>query len=746
MASSGSFNTSSYEGRYLQFSWKETSQNVATNTTSISWTLKGAGTGQVSWYNAGNFKVVIAGETVFSSSNRIKLYNGTSVASGTFTFQHNADGTKSFTASAEAGIYTVAVNCSGSESFTLDTIARASQPSCITYPNHTQNVGYFGDTISIHMNRKSSAFTHTVRYAFGSLSGTCIDADTGKAATAVGTGFRWKIPESFMDLLPTATSGSGTIYVDTYNGTTKVGTKYCGFTATVPASVKPTCSIQVLDATNIQKTYGNLVRGLSKLKVNTTYATASGSPIRALNVTANGVKYTEASITTGFISKAGTTTVTATVTDKRGRTSAPATASFSVLDYSAPVVSKMTAVRCNEDGTVNKRGAFIKVTFSASITSLNSKNNALYYVLYKKSSEESYTKVSLNELTGEYSATNYEYILPAGTGSSYDISVQAVDRHNTATRSTKTPTAVSIFSWRGFRTANGVEDGMGIGKVPEKPNTLQVGWDAEFDKSVALIGNQYSFQPDSFEGEKGYTLLAVITLKTLNVNAPIAFKINRRGALCPMTVYVRFASSSTTTDPELASISYEGDNFGAFLIKEAVSTWKLYVDNTSGWSNPCLQEWYTTENQMARISVDFLDEQIATLPNPYYRATPARMRSLLDFIYPVGSIYIAYSQTSPETLFGGTWERITNAFLWACDANGDIGITGGEKTHKLTTDELPAHAHGSVYSGNVDSTKTHAWLASGGTAMAYGTIETGGGQAHNNMPPYIQVAMWRRTA
>ena len=96
----------------------------------------------------------------------------------------------------------------------LTVTAPASQPSCITYPNHTQNVGSFGDTISIHMNRKSSEYTHTVRYAFGNLSGTCIDADTGKAATgltAVTNGFRWTIPESFMELLPTATSGSGTI-------------------------------------------------------------------------------------------------------------------------------------------------------------------------------------------------------------------------------------------------------------------------------------------------------------------------------------------------------------------------------------------------------------------------------------------------------------------------------------------------------------------------------------------------------
>jgi hypothetical protein len=259
-------------------------------------------------------------------------------------------------------------------------------------------------------------------------------------------------------------------------------------------------------------------------------------------------------------------------------------------------------------------------------------------------------------------------------------------------------------------------------------------------------GNSFAYQPGAFSGEKGYTLLAVITLNTLNVNAPIVFKINRRGALCPMHVYVRFASSSTTTDPDLASITYEGDNFGAFLVKVTTSTWKLYVDNTTGWSNPCLQEWFTTDNQMARLSITFASEQITELPTPYYRATPAKMQSLLDYIYPVGSIYISYSHVNPSTLFGGTWVRLSGGFLWASQDGDTIGQTGGEKTVTLTTNQIPKHNHGGTYTNAGSATKTHTWLTSGGSSMAYDTVDAGGGQAHNNMPPYIQVSMWRRTA
>lgn len=113
--------------------------------------------------------------------------------------------------------------------------------------------------------------------------------------------------------------------------------------------------------------------------------------------------------------------------------------------------------------------------------------------------------------------------------------------------------------------------------------------------------------------------------------------------------------------------------------------------------------------------------------------------------WPVGSIYLAYNHTNPATLFGGTWTRIQNAFLWATTSTGTIGQTGGEREVTLTEDQIPAHNHGGTYT-DAGTARTHAWLASGGSAMGYDTVEAGGGEAHNNMPPYIQVSVWRRTA
>lgn len=124
MASSGSFGTSAYSSRNLTFSWWTNGQDINGNYTDIGWNLVGSGGGTSNYFVSGNFKVIIDNEQVYFSSTRIRLYNGTVVASGTKRIYHNNDGSRSFSAYAEAGIYTVAVNVSGSGSWELDSIPR----------------------------------------------------------------------------------------------------------------------------------------------------------------------------------------------------------------------------------------------------------------------------------------------------------------------------------------------------------------------------------------------------------------------------------------------------------------------------------------------------------------------------------------------------------------------------------------------------------------------------------------------
>jgi len=119
---------------------------------------------------------------------------------------------------------------------------------------------------------------------------------------------------------------------------------------------------------------------------------------------------------------------------------------------------------------------------------------------------------------------------------------------------------------------------------------------------------------------------------------------------------------------------------------------------------------------------------------------------MLDNIYPVGSIYMSVNSTNPGTLFGGTWQQIQDTFLLACGSTYANGATGGEATHTLTIDEMPAHSHvydktgGGRFFDVVTSSKY--WTNS----VSSNTSSVGGGAAHNNLPPYLAVYMWKRTA
>jgi hypothetical protein len=752
MATSGSKQIDIYSSwLWLKYSWWQTSQSIANNTTTIGWKLE-LTSGNGALYKSDRTWTVVNDGAKQTGKVKISLdkYSTQQIASGTSVIKHNNDGSKTFSYSfsqqfeltLNSGAYMGTYSGNGND--TLTTIKRASQPSLVTYPNSTQNVGEFGEEFSIHMNTASQDFRHVVRYEYGDRK--------GQIASNVVNGTTWAVPLDFMNDIPNATSGSGRIYADTYHNNVLIGTKYTGFTATVPSNIKPSCSIQVLDNTPHGAYYGKLVKGLSRIYVKTTFNPAYSSPVDRYQVTANGVNYSEAEIVTGLISKAGTNTVTAKVTDKRGRTSEAVSYSFDVLDYSPPAITALSVKRCkldeNGDYVNDTRGDHVKVTFSASITPLNDKNTALYKVQFKKSTDAQYTEVSIAEQTGKYSVSNHEYVFEATPGKSYDVSVLAIDRHNTTTKSSKAPTAKAIFSWRGFRKTDGtVEDGAGIGKVPEKPNTLQVGWLAEFENSTRHIGNTYTVGSPGETGVLGYVRIAEITITGMAANSPIVFELVRRGANTPMVVSVLFVSDNTL-DPKLQTIWYEGSNYDVRLKQSSASVWDLYVAKVDANDDITLSRWYTSTYMEDRVSVKFPCNLVSAVIGTWYKATPAVLRSIIDCLLPVGMIIHLYSHADPEEMYPGTrWERLENTFLWGCDENGGIGTTGGEKTHTLTENEMPSHHHGGVYSGNVTSTKSYAWFSTTpGTSMGYSSILTGGDQAHNNMPPYTQVSIWRRTA
>ncbi len=124
------------------------------------------------------------------------------------------------------------------------------------------------------------------------------------------------------------------------------------------------------------------------------------------------------------------------------------------------------------------------------------------------------------------------------------------------------------------------------------------------------------------------------------------------------------------------------------------------------------------------------------------------MLGYLD-IYPVGSIYISVNNTNPGTMFGGTWERIQDRFLLASGSTYGAGTTGGEATHTLTVNEMPSHQHRMTIEGGGSMRASGVkWVTANNMRQYAGDMieSTGGGQAHNNMPPYLAVYVWKRVS
>ena len=123
--------------------------------------------------------------------------------------------------------------------------------------------------------------------------------------------------------------------------------------------------------------------------------------------------------------------------------------------------------------------------------------------------------------------------------------------------------------------------------------------------------------------------------------------------------------------------------------------------------------------------------------------------------YPVGAIYISTVSTSPASLFGGTWERLKDRFLLGAGDTYSAGSSGGEAAHALTVNEMPPHQH-PVYADEnfcaVSTGNNNLWKQALVNASSSAIVDdmrigsSGGGWAHNNMPPYLAVYMWKRVA
>ena len=328
--------TGSSGSLYLNVYIEPGTQNIANNTTIVNWRMTVSRSGAYYTYNEQGDSILsldLNGGRVHTSNPRWHTSGEEfQMASGSTTVGHNADGTKSFGFSATFnpnnglhGVITVSGNIS------LATIPRSSSISFGT--------GTIGSPLAITINRASSSFTHTLSWAWGNRSGTI--------ASGLTTSASWTIPMDFCNELPNNVSGNGTIFVDTYSGSTKIGTQSKQFTANVPDSVIPTLSsISVVEehatAKGLNLGATTFIQIISKISATINGAAgAYGSTIKSTLIEIEGKGISSSSNPASFtdLNFNGAVKLKATVTDSRGRKSAVKELAINLLEYFAPVIS-----------------------------------------------------------------------------------------------------------------------------------------------------------------------------------------------------------------------------------------------------------------------------------------------------------------------------------------------------------------------------------------------------------------------
>ena len=483
MALSGSFNTNTFtdpdgDYKYLQFSWTAT-QSTANNQSTINWTLTSYGNSN--WQYAGPFTVVIDGETVYYSTARIQLRNGTKIASGTKVLAHSDTGGKSFTASVSAAIYYSSINTTGSGNFTLDTINRKS---IVAASN-----GTLGTAQTLTVTRYNSSFTHTITYSCGTASGTIC---TKSSATSLS----FTPPIDLASQAPSNTTVSVKLTITTYNGNTSLGANSIDINCSIPSSVVPSVSIAVSDPSGYAATYGKYIQGKSQLQIDITAEGIYGSTIKTYNTTAQGKSYSGESVYIDLITEAADFEVNTTVKDSRDRPNSDKEA-IPVYAYSNPVISAISVQRCTANGTLNSSGEYLKLTFDAVVTSLGDQNTVKYEVQYKKKKDTDYsTPEEITAYSNNYAVTGGVFVFAADTSSSYDITLIATDAFGSVPAYGTGASIKKFWSW----LYNGL--GFALGKIAEKEYLFDSAWAINSDVGYKLGGRdmEYVVEQGTSEG------------------------------------------------------------------------------------------------------------------------------------------------------------------------------------------------------------------------------------------------------
>lgn len=700
-------NGTSIGGMTLQIDYSYT-QNTTANTTTVAAKLQ-----LVSHYAlyatalGGSYISVGGSRTDYSTSIS---YGGSSttttvLATKTVTVSHNNDGTGScnlsgaFVMNGSYRGYSVGT-MSVSSTIALPTIPRASG---LTVPSSINT----GSALSGTVSPSSTSFNHKVELKIGSSVMQTITLASGTNS------FSATVPHSW---LPNSTSGTISVVLSTYSGSTFIASTSKNVSANVPSSVVPSVSgfTAAIAANGLSGLY---VQSKTTTKLTASASAGEGSTISSYLYSGPDVytSTTSNTITTGIIQSSGTLTYTVQVTDSRGRT-ASRNVQIYVYPYSAPAMGAISVQRCDANGNLTESGTYAKYTVNSTYSTVNGKNTRTVTAAYSSNNGASYSAATTLQAatdTATYKTGTYGGGVFA-LASAYLIKFTITDSYG-ATSFTTAP----LLSASRPININSTGKGVAIGGMSTK-DAFECSFDADFNKNVNIDGKltltgglssalsianggtgattsdgiaqshyHTKISNAAANGQtSGYLKIATIRIGGTYVNQGMEIDFIRRGDQFVTTLSVVFHGTDNY-DPQLASFTSRGSAV-AWLHKAAAGVWDVYAQK-SGWDNMSVINIRKGGNNDS-VTITPTDVFAASLPSGAIQST------ISDFIVESGASG-AWTIRKWNNGTAECWRRISGAITKYTTWNGMHGYTGSAELPPGLFIEAP-NAQYQVYLGS----------------------------------------------
>ena len=465
------------------------SQNVAANTSNVTVKVRLVSLGSSYTIRAENSKdgsITIDGtKYTFTFNPSLSGNQNKTLYTKTLDITHGSDGKKTLSVSATCylGVTlsgTSYGNTTVSGSTTLTAIPRST-------PVSTPSSGTFGSALTITHARPSTGFTVTLRYACGSESHT-IASKVSTNSTS------WIVPKSLQSQIPKSTSIGMTIYCDTYNGSTLIGTTSTSFTCNIASDCVPTLSS--LSCSNPDTGGTAYWQTISKLRVEVGCDGAYGSTITKYIMEVDGQTITNYGniIWSGILTGSGAKDVKITITDSRGKTATKTwTGAFTVTAYAKPSITNFTCKRTGVDENGNEVNSNLGTTgyFTASASFHSSATSKIRLFKYKPTTSSSWTTIYLDN----ENQVDYRFSTSLSAGSAYNLKYVMMDNVCTVEQDIVMQNLYPLINMNSTGTA------IAFGKECNADNRFMVEMDASFNKWVGIWSLQVTGNA-LFQGSK----------------------------------------------------------------------------------------------------------------------------------------------------------------------------------------------------------------------------------------------------